>query len=401
MTGWERAARSRRVRLAVSAGLAALGLWAFAPYMANEVGGEAWVNAPLTRVASPISGIVTAELPVPGAQLAVPAVRTLVRARALDTEVLGALLDERAALAAGLTLAERQLAEVARADARLAGRAGRFERAAVARLVSTTKAARAEAEGCGAEAREATLQLERVEALAARGFATNVMRDRARAAAAATQARCVALAARVQASDGETQAARGGMYLGASAQDTPYAEQQRDRLMLRRQELETVATDARAHLAELERRIAAERARLKAAEAYRVELPGRAVVWRALVSAGQSVAPGDALIEVADCAHRFVEVTLPERRMEALQPGGVARVRLIGSDDWLEGRIMGAVGAAARRDAALVAAADDRRDARALTVAIALPAGPAGAAGGMRRCDIGRLAEVRFSRWQG
>jgi multidrug resistance efflux pump len=397
--GWETETRSKRLRVALAVTLAATGLWAFIPYMANEVGGEAWVNAPLTRISSPISGTVTAALPAPGAHLATPVAPVLVRARALETDALGALRDERAALEAGLALATRQLEEIATADARLRNRAGRFETAAVARLVSTTEAARADAEACTAEAREARLQRDRIETLAARGFATHATRDQARARDTATASRCAALVARLAASDGETRAARAGMYLGASAQDTPYAEQQRDRLMLRRQELEVVATHARAHLRELGRRIAAEEARLKAAAAYRAQLPGQQIVWRTLVSTGQSVAAGDALLELADCGHRFVEVTLPERRMEAMQPGAVARVRLIGSDDWLEGRIMGVTGAAARRDAALTAADDTSRDARALTVAIAMPATPG--SGGARRCDIGRLAEVRFSRWQG
>ncbi len=395
----ETMARSRRLRLAAAVSMAALGLWAFAPYVANEVGGEAWVNAPLTRISSPIAGTVTTALPAPGAHLPQPRTAVLVKARTLDTGELGALLDQRAAMQAGLELGERQLAEIAAADQRLIGRAGRFESASVARLVATTEAARADTEACTAEAREARQQLARIETLAARGFATNATQDRARAAASASGSRCTAFQARLDASLGETRAARDGLYLGASAQDTPYAEQQRDRLMLRRQELETLTTAALAHLAELARRIASERARLQSAAAYQAQLPAKHIVWRTLVSPGQSVASGDALLELADCTHRFVEVTLPERRMEAMQPGAPAQVRLIGSDDWLEGRIMGITGAAARRDAALVAADDTGRDAGALTVAIALPA--TATVSKARRCDIGRLAEVRFARWRG
>lgn len=395
----ETIARSKRLRLALAVSLAATGLWAFMPYMANEVGGEAWVNAPLTRISSPISGEVTTALPAPGAHLARPRRAVLVKARALATDGLGALLDQKAALEAGLALAEQQLAEIAAADQRLQSRAGRFETASVARLQATAQAAQADLEACRAEAREAQQQLDRIETLAAQRFATNTVRDRARGAAAATAARCTALEARLAADTQEMQAARAGLYLGNAGQDSPYAEQQRDRLMLRRQEVETSATTARAHLAELTRRIAAEQARLTAAAAYEALLPADRIVWRSLVSPGQSVSSGDPLLELADCAHRFVEVTLPERRMEAMQPGSPARVRLIGSDEWLEGRIMGVTGAAARRDAALVAADDANRDARALTVAIAIPATAQGSAA--RRCDIGRLAEVRFSRWQG
>lgn len=204
----ETMARSRRLRLAAAVSMAAVGLRAFMPYMANEVGGEAWVNAPLTRISSPIAGTVTTELPAPGAHLTHPRTAVLVKARALDSSGLGALLDQQAAMQAGLNLAEQQLAEIAAADQRLAVRAGRFESAAVARLVATTDAARADAEACTAEAREARQQLARIETLAAKGFATNATQDRARADASASQARCTALAARLEVSLSETRAAR-------------------------------------------------------------------------------------------------------------------------------------------------------------------------------------------------
>ena len=103
------------------------------------------------------------------------------------------------------------------------------------------------------------------------------------------------------------------------------------------------------------------------------------------------------MLDFADCRRRFVEVTLPERRIEALVPGRKVAVRLIGAGDWQTGYIIRSVGAAARRDVAMVAASGADRDPHALTVEIALPVAPGSAMS--RRCDIGRLAEVRFSRW--
>lgn len=123
-------------------------------------------------------------------------------------------------------------------------------------------------------------------------------------------------------------------------------------------------------------------------------LPAGTVVWSQPAPKGTTVAPGSSLLELADCRRRYVEVTLPERRMEAVLPGAPVKVRLIGSEDWLEGRVASAVGAAARRDGAMLAANPDK-DARALSVLVALPP-PQSLA---RRCDVGRLAEVRFPRW--
>lgn len=386
--------RSNRLRLALATGMAALGLWAFAPYVTSEVGGEAHVNAPLIRMASPIAGVVAADLPPPGTAIATARTARLVTARILDTGPLAALKGQQAALVAARDLARRQIAEITAADARLASRSARFGAAASARLAATTAAAREALAACEAEAAEAVQQRERIEVLAQQRFATFTQRDRVRAVAIATQRRCAALGDQADALAIETRAAARGLYLAGAAMDAPYGDQQRDRLLLRRQELESVAADAEARLAELAIQIAAEEERLARASAFDAQLPAGSVVWSQPAPRGSTVAPGSSLIELADCTRRYVAVALPERRMEAILPGTIVKVRLIGSSDWLQGRVASTAGAAARSDAAMVAAGSDH-DARALTVRVTLP--PPATLG--RRCDVGRLAEVRFPRW--
>jgi len=386
--------RSNRLRVAAAVSMAALGLWAFAPYVTSEVGGEAHVNAPLIRMASPIAGIVATDLPPPGTAIAAARTARLVTARSIDNGPLAALKGEAAALAAARDLARRQIAELGTAGTRLAGRSARFGKAAAARLAASTHAAREALAACQAEAAEAVLQRDRIEALAQQRFATFTQRDRLRAVATASARRCAAMADEADALAIETQAAGQGLYLAGAAMDAPYADQQRDRLLLRRQELEIVAADAGARLAQLAVQIAAEEARLARASAFDAVLPAGTVIWSQPAPKGTTVAPGASLIELADCRRRYVEVALPERRMESVLPGSQVKVRLIGSDDWVEARVASAVGAAARRDGAMVAANPDK-DARALTVLVALPP-PASLD---RRCDVGRLAEVRFPRW--
>lgn len=391
---FEEIIRSNRMRLAFATGMAALGLWAFAPYVASEVGGEAYVNAPIIRMASPIAGIVSADLPPPGSVIAVQRTARLVVARAVDSGPLAGLKGQQAALIAARDLARRQIAEIEAARTVLAGRSARFGAAASARLAATTHGAEEALAGCEAEAAEAILQRDRVEALAVQRFATFSQRDRLRAQAAAGARRCAALKDTANALAIETRAAHSGLYLAGAAMDAPYGDQQRDRLLLRRQELEGIAADADARLAELATQIRAEQDRLARASAFDAVLPAGTVVWSQPAPKGTTVAPGSSLIELADCRRRYVEVTLPERRMEAVLPGERVEVRLIGSDEWLAGRVASAVGAAARRDGAMLAANPDK-DARALSVLVALPP-PTSL---QRRCDVGRLAEVRFPRW--
>jgi len=377
--------------------LAATGVWAFAPYLANDIAAQAYVNAPLVRITSPIAGTASNSLPEPGSYVAASRKVRLVMARSLDSDPLGALLGQDAALRAALALARKQLVELESADRRLAGQASAFESASVQRLVANTAAAQADTRACAAEVAEFRLQLVRVLALSSMGFAANVTVERARTAVDAGEARCSSFLARADLSAGEAAAARKGIYLGNGGMETPYSEQQRDRLMLRRQELTTTAVDAEARLADLAARIAAGRQQLARAAAYDVVLPSASVVWQVAASPGSSLSPGSPILDLVDCAQRFVSVSLPERRIESIRSGQAVKVRLIGANEWQTGRVVGTVGAAARRDTAMVAASEPDSEGRTLTVEVALPPPPAAAI--TRRCDVGRLAEVRFPRW--
>lgn len=390
----ETAIRSRKIRAALALAMASLGLWAFAPYLTAEIGGEAYVDAPLIRIATPVAGLVTADLPRPGTPIPRATAITMVEALADGGGPLAELRGRRSALAAARDLAGRQLAEIRSADGRLGLRSRQYGTAATARLAATTRAAIADLAACRQEAAEAALQRDRIDTLIERRFATFAQRDRAHAQAASLAARCDALDNRAQALRIETGAAGGRLFLAGAAMDASYADQQRDRLFLRRQELEMIVADADARLAELDRQIAAEQRRADRLAHFRADLPAGTVVWSQPASRGTVVAAGANIIDLVDCGRRFVVVPLPERRLEAVLPGSRVEVRLVGSNRWEAGVVKALAGAAARSDGAITAARMTHEK-ESLTVEVALAA-PASLA---RRCDVGRLAEVRFPRW--
>jgi hypothetical protein len=109
------------------------------------------------------------------------------------------------------------------------------------------------------------------------------------------------------------------------------------------------------------------------------------------------VTEGQTLLDLADCARRFVAVELPERDFEQIKAGDAAYVRLIGSGDWKQGKVKRVRGSAARADDRLLAAQVPSPDAGSITVEVGLP--PDEALGNRNNfCNIGRLAEVRFQR---
>lgn len=380
--------RSRRLRLALGLLIGAGGLWAFAPYVLMDVATQAAVNAPLVRVSAPADGTV-GSLPAVGEAIDGNQPLKLVDV-AIDAGALGQASAEAARADSLAILLRRQIAEIARDEARLSRRADVFETAARARLAADVTGARALAHSYTSQVTEADAALERAERLLASGFVTPAAVDKARAGRERARADCRAAQARAAAAGAESRAAASGVMLADGANDQPYSAQQLDRLGLERRQLE-------ARLLEAEALAAAERQRIADAQARaEPKLPAGLLVWRVWASPGAAVTAGAGLMDLADCRRRFVEMALPERRAAAVRPGDTARVRLVGTDTWMEGRVTRVTGSAAVADESFRAARPQARaEGREISVEVSLPPAPAVAA---RGCDIGRLAEVRLGR---
>jgi hypothetical protein len=177
----------------------------------------------------------------------------------------------------------------------------------------------------------------------------------------------------------------------------PYSQQQRDRLVLRRQELETEMLQQLSRQAQIAAEIVEERNRLDQTGHSDLLLHADHVVWSVSASPGATVTEGQNILDLADCAHRFVVVDLPEREFERIKGGDSAAVRLIGSDDWKQGRVRQVLGSAARTDDRLLAAQIVRPISTSIAVEVELLQDNFDAEHNSF-CNIGRMAEVRFQR---
>ena len=130
---------------------------------------------------------------------------------------------------------------------------------------------------------------------------------------------------------------------------------------------------------------------------YDLTLPPSHVIWSVAASPGSAVIEGQTLLDLADCGSRFVAVELPARDFEQIKAGDRAAVRLIGSNDWTEGKVRQVRGSAARADDRLLAAQVPTPNAGNITVEVSLERDVM-PADGNGFCDIGRMAEVRFDR---
>jgi len=203
--------------------------------------------------------------------------------------------------------------------------------------------------------------------------------------------------ARIQRITIEFWSAQKKVFLRDGANDVPYSQQQRDRLVLRRQDLETEMLQQRSRAVQLETEIAEERHRLNRLSHSDSLLPADHVVWSVSASPGSTVTEGQLILDLANCAHRFVVVDLPERDFERVRAGDSPSVRLVGSNEWRQGKVRQVLGSAARSDDRLLAAQIPHATSSSIAVEVELSREDSDVDRNSF-CNIGRMAEVRFRR---
>jgi hypothetical protein len=179
----------------------------------------------------------------------------------------------------------------------------------------------AETTGCQAEARQRNDVGSRMQQLAQLGISSQIRSAEALASREATSTRCQMADARLKRLNAELTSAQNGVFLRDGTNDVPYSQQQRDRLVLRRQELESEALQNSSLSTQLDREISEERSRLERLGHYDLSLPRNHVVWSVAASPGATITEGQTVFDLADCTHRFIAVepragirTYPGRR---------------------------------------------------------------------------------------
>ena len=255
----------------------------------------------------------------------------------------------------------------------------------------------AEKTGCLAEAKLRRDIGSRMGELAKSGLTSQIRSAEATATQEANDTKCEMAGSRFLRLQAELTSAQSGIYLRDGINDVPYSQQQRDRLMLRRQELESQVLAETTRAEQIKGQIAAEQHRMEVTDHYDLSVPADHIVWSVAASAGSSVTEGQTVLDLADCGRRFLVVELPERDFEQVKTGDTASIRLVGSNEWREGRVRQVRGSAARLDDRLLAAQVPHTSGNNIQIEVDIPRRVA-TSGQSGLCDIGRLAEVRFNR---
>jgi multidrug resistance efflux pump len=389
--------RSRLVRVLLAIALIIVGAWAFLPHLAYRIAPTAFVNSELVRVTAPIAGRLSPDLPRRGEIIDHSTTVNLVEALSSDRRHLFDLEQQSAVAKDRAELAKRQLTDIEAADGDLRSRIESYRSGTILRLDQEVVEAQAEKAACLAENEQRRNVRTRLEELAKSGYTPQLRSAEAFATQEANAGRCEMADARIQRLKVERDSAQKGIFIANGASDAPYSQQQRDRLALRRQELETEILQQTSIAKQLAAEVTEERSRLDRIGHSDVLLPADHVVWSVLASPGSTVTEGQTILDLADCTRRFVVVDLPEREFERIKPNAPAEVRLFGGDEWRQGKVRRVMGSAARTDDRLLAAQVPHPTASSITVEVELLQDRSEAEhSGF--CNIGRLAEVRFQR---
>src|SRR5262249_13152318 len=159
-------------------------------------------------------------------------------------------------------LSKKQLGEIEVMDRALGARAETYRTRMIERINREIEEANADKNGCLSEAEQRRDVGMRMEQLVKLGNSSQVRSAERLASQAATLTRCEMARARIQRLTVELESAHLGTFLRDGANDVPYSQQQRDRLLLRRQELEAELLQEKSRAAQLAIAISEEEQRL-------------------------------------------------------------------------------------------------------------------------------------------
>ena len=301
--------------------LAVAVIWATAPYATSYASSQAVVNAPLNTVLSPMEGHITHRSPSVGTGIVFGTTLVTVGVDERNLRYLAQLLARLALLDESLASIDTEISKLTALSEIMSTRIRNFRERLLARLAVETREAEAALNSAKASRDNAAVTLERAESLVRHGHATTMRVDADTAARSQAVAAVFRLSVRVKRVDIEITAVEAGVFNQDGLSDVPYSQQRIDGIEL---SIATLATERRRTASEraaLEGQMAVEQQLIAEREIFVPTSPSAGVIWKQSGPVGETVVPGDVLVQTVDCDARFLEVTLAGRHFGSIAPG--------------------------------------------------------------------------------
>jgi len=374
--------------------LLALGAYVVIGEHLSGVSSDAAINARTTVVRAPIEGEL--KLKVSGIGVRVSAGETLgdINDTRVDSGRLADLKRSEATLQADLAriMRQREILTKTRQDA--AAHAAEYQGGRISQLEAKLAEAKAMGDAAAARLREHDNALQRANALNERGVQTAANLDHAKSTRDVSVEDQKVSKQKVSYVTVELAAARNGVFLGDSYNDSPYSLQQVREMDLRLAENQSEAQHAEQRLSQVQDQAAAETRRINRLTSTDIKAPTSGLVWSYQSNDGEVARKGQDLLRLVDCTSVMITASVSERLYNSLKQGDSAQFRLLGDDRSFEGTItrLGGSGAANLYDNLAVGPTPEHLKGYDVTLSV-----PGLLADPQLGCAVGRTGRVVFS----
>jgi multidrug resistance efflux pump len=355
---------------------------------------DATLNARIVVIRAPIDGDVLLAVRTVGAKIANGDTVAEIVDRRFDTARLLDLERTQGLQQIELQRVASQLDALVTARGTLQKQSESYQTGRVRQIEARLGEAQAIHDAAQAKIREADSALKRTTDLAGRGVQTAITLDRAKANYDIAQQEIEGANQRLDYLRTELAAARQGVFLGDSYNDTPFSLQRIREIDLRVAELEGERTQIKDRLILVERQINAERLRLNDLASAVLTATSNGIIWDILSNNGEYVRRGQELVRIVDCSSVRVTASVSEAIYNSLRVGTEAQLRLFGDDRVFKGVITRLGGAGAAVLYTNLAVAPSAAHLRRFDVMLAVPEL---ASQPDLECAVGRTGRVVFS----
>ncbi|RVV96617.1 HlyD family secretion protein [Mesobaculum littorinae] len=364
-----------------------IALWIIIGEQLSGASANAYINARLTTLRTPIAGRVSFEQSTLGARIEPQEIVASVQDDRSDVVRRDDLTLERALQAAEISRLEKQMVDIAAFRTRMEERLISYREARIRQITIQLDHARARLDLL----REAGT-LDQRDARLAEILDEEGQRTRGEpltyplAVDYATQ--------RVEILENALQAAEAdSVFLGDGYNDAPYAEQRMNELDQRETEVRTLLQEARARLRARDRRL--EQARTTGAQMAGAALTADtdSLLWEIRASTGEIVQRGDPIATLADCQSLIVSLSVTENVYNTLRLGQAAVFRPSGSSRTFDATVSRLAGSGADTIYRDLAVAPGPRHLERFDVTLIVPGL---AEDSQLDCAIGRTGRVFF-----
>ena len=365
----------------------------FFTYSVNAV-----VSSKIIRVGAPIDGVLTKNPPPVGTELKAGDVITRIENPTLDKSALGEIQTEYNAVKENVKALTDEKNTLEALRQKLMTGQKEYKENKEKRLRIDLKRAELRHLEMIDSVKQNQIRLDRQEHLVRHGVVTRSRVDTALLSKGRAEKAAEQIKMEMERIRSELESIKKGISIGTDGKgDALYEQTREDELRIRQSDLESKIRREKARMDILSIRLDNEKVRVSKLAASDVKAPSYSVIWRSQVAQNGYVGSKSPVVDLIDCSRVFVEMTVDGAYFEKINVGDPVKVKVIGADHPIDGKVMAIRGGSLAREIAhSTAGTTPLKMDREIQVFVSIDPKDLGTQKG-EFCHVGRNAKVVFS----